>query len=99
MEIDRFDIKKAVEWKDKLEQNCSLEEILWIIRNISYDYVSYYSAKDNGYIYQPDEFDEEHRWQAYMLQRKLSSSCDLFGQSIVNKRKFEPDYFEVLLNK
>ena len=59
MEIDRFDIKKAVEWKDKLEQNCSLEEILWIIRNISYDYVSYYSAKDNGYIYQHDDFDEE----------------------------------------
>lgn len=99
MEIDRFDIKKAVEWKDKLEQNCSLEEILWIIRNISYDYVSYYSAKHNGYIYQYDEFDEEHRWQACMLQRKLSSSCDLFGQSIVNKRKFEPDYFEILLNK
>lgn len=71
--------------------NLTLKEILKMIREISYDMVCYYDEDAKGIIYN-GEYNENHRWQAFQLQRLLSSACDLFEQSVVGHREFDDDY-------
>ena len=71
--------------------NLTLKEILKMIREISYDMVCYYDEDAKGIIYN-GKYNENHRWQAFQLQRLLSSACDLFEQSVVGHREFDDDY-------
>ena len=72
----------------------TLKETLKMIREISYDMVCYWDKYNKGIIYQDDDYDEEHIEQACQLQRLLSTACDLFEQSITEKRKFEDGYLD-----
>lgn len=74
--------------------NLTLKEILKMIREISYDMVCYYDEYNKGIIYQSDEYSKINREQACRLQRLLSTACDLFAQSIIEKREFEEKYLE-----
>ena len=78
--------------------NLTLKEILKMIREISYDMVCYYDEYNKGIIYQSDEYSEINREQACRLQRLLSTACDLFAQSIIEKREFEEKYLEQWTN-
>ena len=69
----------------------TLKEILKMIREISYDMVCYYDEDAKGIIYN-GKYNENHRWQAFQLQRLLSSACDLFEQSVVGHREFDDKY-------
>ena len=87
-----IDLERANMMKKKLAKKCTLKEILWIIRNISYDMVAYYNAKHCGIIYKSESYNQMQREQACQIQRDLSTCCNLFGQSIIDKREFEEEY-------
>ena len=87
-----IDLERASMMKRNLAEKCTLKEILWIIRNISYDMVSYWDEDNCGIIYRSEEYSKINREQACQIQRDLSTCCDLFGQSIIDKREFEEKY-------
>lgn len=71
-------------------QHLSLLEILKMIREIGYDMVrpeSQLYHLERGYTSLNIE-------QANNLYNQLRSICDLFGQSIVNKREFNQEYLK-----
>ena len=70
----------------------TLQEILKMIREISYDMVCYYDEDLCSKIYKDKEYSKLNQEQACRLQRLLSSACDLFGQSIINHREFDEGY-------
>ena len=70
----------------------TLQEILKMIREISYDMVCYYDEDLCSKIYKDKEYSKLNQEQACRLQRLLSSACDLFGQSIIDKREFDEGY-------
>ena len=73
-------------------ENLTLKEILKMIREISYDMVCYYDKDLCSIIYKDKEYSELNQEQACRLQRSLSSACDLFGQSVIDKREFDEGY-------
>lgn len=73
-------------------ENLTLKEILKMIREISYDMVCYYDKDLCGKIYKDKEYSKLNQEQACRLQRLLSSACDLFGQSVIDKREFDERY-------
>lgn len=89
---NELDVSRAYETFEYLVKKCTLKEILWIIRNISYDMVGYWDEDNCGVIYKLEGYSEINREQACQIQRDLSTCCDLFGQSIIDKREFEEDY-------
>ena len=70
----------------------TLQEVLKMIREISYDMVCYYDEDLCSKIYKDKEYSKINQEQACRLQRLLSSACDLFGQSIIDKREFDEGY-------
>lgn len=78
--------------------NLTLKEVLKMIREISYDMVCYYDEYNKGIIYQKDDYSQKNREQACQLQRLLSTACDLFAQSVIEKREFEESYLEQWTN-
>ena len=70
----------------------TLQEVLKMIREISYDMVCYYDEDLCSRIYKDKEYSKLNQEQACRLQRLLSSACDLFGQSIIDKREFDEGY-------
>ena len=76
----------------------TLQEILKMIREISYDMVCYYDEYNKGVIYCDNKYSELNQEQACNLQRLLVASCDLFGQSIINHREFDEGYLNHWLN-
>ena len=70
----------------------TLQEILKMIREISYDMVCYYDKDLCSKIYKDKSYNKLNQEQACRLQRLLSSACDLFGQSIIDKREFDEGY-------
>jgi len=66
----------------------NLAEILKMIREISYDMVAYYDEESCSKIYKDETYTEQNRWEAYQIQSLLRTACDLFGQSILDKREF-----------
>ena len=76
----------------------TLQEILKMIREISYDMVCYYDEDLCSKIYKDKEYSKLNQEQACRLQRLLSSACDLFGQSIINHREFDEGYLNHWLN-
>ena len=79
-------------------ENLTLKEILKMIREISYDMVSYYNERDCSIIYKSDKYSKESIYQANQLQRSLRDLCDLFGQSIINTREFDNNYLNKFIN-
>lgn len=73
-------------------ENLTLKEILKMIREISYDMVCYYDKDLCSKIYKDKEYSKLNQEQACRLQRLLSSACDLFGQSVIDKREFDEGY-------
>ena len=73
-------------------ENLTLKEILKMIRTISYDMVCYYDEDLCSRIYKDKEYSKLNQEQACRLQRLLSSACDLFGQSVIDKREFDEGY-------
>ena len=70
----------------------TLQEVLKMIREISYDMVCYYDEDLCSKIYKDKEYSKLNQEQACRLQRLLSSACDLFGQSVIDKREFDEGY-------
>lgn len=87
LNMDRVNI--AIEY---IASNLTLKEALKLIREISYDMVSYWDKENCARIYKDKSYSKLNREQACRLQRLLSSACDLFGQSIINKREFDEGY-------
>ena len=87
--------------ESKLEdvaRTLTLAEVLKMIREISWDMV-YYNDKENcGIIYKDNKYTEQNRWEACQLQSFLRTACDLFGQSVINKRVFEDGYLKKWLD-
>lgn len=73
-------------------ENLTLKEVLKMIREISYDMVCYYDEDLCSRIYKDKEYSKLNQEQACRLQRLLSSACDLFGQSVIDKREFDEGY-------
>ena len=76
----------------------TLQEVLKMIREISYDMVCYYDEDLCSKIYKDKEYSKINQEQACRLQRLLSSACDLFGQSIINHREVDEGYLNHWLN-
>lgn len=70
----------------------TLQEILKMIREISYDMVAYWDKENCARIYKDKSYSKLNQEQACRLQRLLSSACDLFGQSVIDKREFDEGY-------
>ena len=70
----------------------TLQEVLKMIREISYDMVAYWDKENCARIYKDKSYSKLNQEQACRLQRLLSSACDLFGQSIIDKREFDEGY-------
>ena len=87
LNLDRMN--KALEY---VISTLTLQEVLKMIREISYDIVCYYGEDLCGKIYKDKEYSKLNQEQACRLQRLLSSACDLFGQSIIDKREFDEGY-------
>jgi hypothetical protein len=87
---DEFSLERAESSLNDLISKCTLDEILWIVRNVTYDQIAYYSDESKGIVYD-GSYTEENIEQATMLQKAISTYCDLFGQSI-NKRVFDQGY-------
>lgn len=81
---------------EKVVGNLTLAEVLKMVREISYDMVRY---DDNfkGVIYNGN-YTENGQYQACRLQRLLSAACDLFRQSVINRRVFEDGYLKKWLD-
>ena len=89
---DKIDLDRASESMQYLVEHNTFKEILWIMRNLSYEQVSYWDDEHKGIIYQDDSYSHLNREQACRIQRMLSTACDLFGQSVINKREFDEGY-------
>lgn len=87
LNMDRVNV--AIEY---IASNLTLTEALKLIREISYDMVSYWDKENCARIYKDKSYSKLNQEQACRLQRLLSSACDLFGQSIINKREFDEGY-------
>lgn len=94
-EIDMNRVERVLNY---VISNLTLMEILKLVREVAYDMVCYYDEDNKGIIYKSDDYDEDHRLQACKLQRLVGTACDLFGQSIIGKRKFEDGYLSQYLD-
>ena len=95
---NELNVVRAYDTLEYLVKKCTLKEILWIIRNISYDMVSYWDKDNCGIIYKSEAYSKLNREQACQIQRDLSTCCNLFGQSIIDKREFEEEYINYKYN-
>ena len=73
----------------------NLKEISRAYREIAYNMVDWdrEGSKFNGIVYLKG-YTEEHIWQATALQQKIRADLDLFAQSVVDGREFEPGYID-----
>lgn len=88
----KLDLPKCNNLRLSLTKDCTLEEIMWIFRNIIYDQVYYNSEDDCASLYTDEDYSRLNIEQANRLQQQLSTLCDLFLQSIDDKREFNEDY-------
>ena len=72
-----------------------VDDICWLIRNITYHLVSYYSEDNKGPIYD-GSYDQLQIEQATRLQQNINGKVDILNQ-VFSHRNFENDYFEDLL--
>ena len=88
-----LDMDRVFEMLKVISGQLTLEESLKMMREMVYDMTSYYGDEDNGIVYK-NNYSENHIWQATMLGNGLRALCDVFNQSITDKREFDMDYFE-----
>lgn len=88
----KLDLPKCNNLRLSLTKDCTLAEIMWIFRNIIYDQVYYNSEDDCASLYTDEDYSRLNIEQANRLQQQLSTLCDLFLQSIDDKREFNEDY-------
>ena len=89
---DELNMERMEKVLNYVIENLTLKEILKMIREISYDMVCYYGEDLCSKIYKDKEYSKLNQEQACRLQRLLSSACDLFGQSVIDKREFDEGY-------
>lgn len=89
-----IDLEKVEPIYEKLKE-LNPAEICWMMRNISYYLVSYYSEDNKGPIYN-GSYDQTLIEQATRMQQRIRDNVDIFGQ-VFDHRIFEEDYFEDLL--
>lgn len=90
---EEFNLKRANENLITLIENCTFEEIMWIVRNITYDQISYYAPDSKGRIFN-GKYSELQIEQATRFQRNISTFIDLFGQVLIDGRVFEEEYIK-----
>lgn len=95
---DELDLDRAYDSMKYLVEHNTFKEILWIMRNLSYEQVCYYGDDHKGIVYQDDSYSSLTREQACRIQRMLSTACDLFGQSIIDHREFDEGYLHKWLD-
>ncbi len=83
-----LDMNRVYEMVKYVASRLSLEEILKMIREITYDMVA-----PNSKIYNGD-YSEINVEQANRFQSQLRDMCDFFAQSIVDKRTFDENYLK-----
>jgi len=84
-ELNYDRMEKVLEY---VAQTLTLAETLKMIREISYDMVYYNDKEDCGVIYKDPSYTKQNQWEACQIQSLLRTACDLFGQSILDKREF-----------
>lgn len=87
-----FNMERADANLEALIKNCTLKEIFWIMSNIMYDQVAYYSKEHHAPIYD-DNSDKLNVEQANRFQQQLSTILDLYGQSLFG-RVFDENYLK-----
>ena len=86
-----IDINKCSDMIDKLNKEYSVDEIFWIIRNLTYDYIRYFGEDNKGIVYD-GSYSDINVEQATRAQQSLSTSADIMCQVISSKREFEDSY-------
>ena len=86
-----IDINKCSDMIDKLNKEYSVDEIFWIIRNLTYDYIRYFGEDNKGVVYD-GSYSDINVEQATRAQQSLSTSADIMRQVISSKREFEDSY-------
>ena len=86
-----IDINKCSDMIDKLNKEYSVDEIFWIIRNLTYDYIRYFGEDNKGVVYD-GSYSDINVEQATRAQQSLSTSADIMRQVISSKREFEDRY-------
>lgn len=96
---DEMNYDRMEDMLEKVAGQLTLTEVLKMVREISYDMVYYNDSKNCGIIYRDanGKYSKENQEEACQLQRFLCTACDLFQQSIVDKRVFG-DYLNHWLN-
>ena len=95
---DELNMERIEEAIGYLAENLTLKEVLKVVREISYDMVSYWDKENCARIYKDNRFSALNREQACRIQRGLSTMCDLFAQSVIDAREFDDDYLEKWLD-
>lgn len=88
-----LDIDRVFEMLGIVSKQLTLEESLKMMREMVYEMTSWYNDKDKGIVYKGG-YSANHIWQATMLGNGLRALCDVFNQSVTDKREFDKDYFE-----
>jgi len=91
-----MDMKKVMEGIYNLLENYTMKEIMKMMREISYDVVSYYGPSQKGQIYD-GSYSEINVEQASRIQQRLRDMADLFTQSVVDHREFDEEYLRKYL--
>lgn len=95
---NELNMERMEEVLEYVIQNLTLKEVLKMVREISYDMVCYYNEHNKGIIYCDNKYSKINQEQACRLQRLLVASCDLFEQSIIDKKEFDEGYLNHWLN-
>ncbi len=88
-----FDSEKLYTELSRLLDLYKPNELFWIFRNITYDYIKYFSEENKGIIYD-GSYDRDVIHQATDFQRKISTYSDLMNQSISSHRLFDENYLK-----
>ena len=94
-----FNLDRVNEAIVYLASNLNFKEICKVFREICYDQICYYSEDNCGLIYKNDKYTDKHKEQATYLQRKISTSVDLYEQIIDSYNTFDESYLEERLGK
>ena len=89
-----LDMDRVYYWVEEVAKNLSFEEICKLFREIAYDQVSYLDKDNCSIIYRSDKYSKLNREQANRFYNQARTICDLFAQSISDKREFNEDYLK-----
>lgn len=96
---NEFNSERAEEALRELCKKCTFTEISWIMRNITYDQVAYYSEDLHSKIYDDKDYSEKLKEDLNAMQRAISARLDLFEQMLIRKNSFNSDYINKYLDR